>query len=387
MQAAFPWIPLAALLSLGATVSAAPVDFAREVQPILSARCYECHGPEKHKGGFRADSKVHAFGTTDSGEKPIVPGNVEKSLLLKLVRSSDKDERMPPKGEQLTAAQIDVLARWIAEGANWPDADVAPAPKSSHWSFVKPVKHAPPTLNDSKWARNPIDQFIGAAQEKEGLSPSPEADKHALIRRATLDLTGLPPTPAEVRQFVDDTSTDAYERLIDRLLASPHYGERWARVWMDIARYADSAGLGSDPLRHTAWPYRDWVIKAFNDNKPYDQFTVEQIAGDLLDGKTVERQVAVERLDHPVAIGPGGVTERIRTKTGRVRVARDVHPHARPALAIRGRREQAIDQPVVRVWRRVGDELLHLVRRRRQTGQVQRRPANQRVLIRLRRRL
>ena len=280
MNVARRWIPAAALLWFAATVvAAAPVDFVKDVQPILSARCYECHGPEKHKGGFRADSKAHAFGTTDSGGKPIIPGDADKSLLLKLVRSEDKDERMPPKGDRLTKSQVDVLSRWIQEGANWPDAATGAAVKSSHWAFVKPV---PPVVKDVKWARHPIDQFILMAQEKEGLKPSPEADRHVLIRRATLDLTGLPPTPAEVQQFVADESPDAYERLIDRLLASPHYGERWARVWMDLARYADSAGLGSDPLRHTAWPYRDWVINAFNANKPYDRFTVEQIAGDLL---------------------------------------------------------------------------------------------------------
>ena len=294
MYARSPWILAAAVPLLAATVhAAAPVDFVKEVQPILSARCYECHGPEKHKGGFRADSKVDALGTTDSGGKPIVPGDAEKSLVLKLVRSQDKDEQMPPKGERLTDAQVDVLTRWIKEGATWPDAaNGAVAVKSSHWAFVKPLKHAAPVVKDATWARNPIDQFILAAQENEGLKPSPEADRHALIRRATLDLTGLPPTPAEVQQFVADTSPDAYERLIDRLLASPHYGERWARVWMDLARYADSAGLGSDPLRHTAWPYRDWVINAFNANKPYDQFTIEQIAGDLLPSATRKQIVA-----------------------------------------------------------------------------------------------
>src|SRR5688572_15168605 len=175
------WSPVIALLCFAATVSAAPVYYVKDIQPILSARCYECHGPEKHKGGFRADSRLHAFGATDSGEKPIVAGSVEKSLLLKLVRSADKDEQMPPKGERLTAEQIDVLTRWIAEGASWPETGPAAAVKSSHWSFVRPVKHEPPAVKDAKWARNPIDQFIGAAQEKEGLSPSPEADRHALI--------------------------------------------------------------------------------------------------------------------------------------------------------------------------------------------------------------
>jgi mono/diheme cytochrome c family protein len=278
----------------GSARAAEPVDYARDVQPLLQSRCYQCHGPEKHKGGFRADSKSIAFAATDSGERPIVPGDVEKSHLLKLVTSTDDDERMPPKGERLTKEQIDLLTRWIKQGASWPDAPTAPAPvaKSSHWAFNKPAKHEAPAVKDAAWARNAIDRFILAAQDKQGLHPSPEADKYALIRRATFDLTGLPPTPHEIAQFIADTAPDAYDRLIDRLLASPAYGERWARVWMDIARYADSAGLGSDPLRHTAWPYRDWVIRACNSNMPFDRFTVEQLAGDLLPNATRDQIIA-----------------------------------------------------------------------------------------------
>ena len=193
------WFAVVALgVAAAGADAAAPVDFVKEVQPILAARCYECHGPEKHKGGFRADSKLHALGATDSGERPVVPGDVEKSLLLKLVRSTDEHERMPPKGERLTKQQVDVLMRWIAEGASWPDNGAAIASaKSSHWAFNKPMKVPPPALKDAAWVRNPIDAFVLAAQQKQGLKPSPEADRYALIRRATLDLTGLPPTPAE----------------------------------------------------------------------------------------------------------------------------------------------------------------------------------------------
>ena len=288
------WAAAPAGAEPAAATAGAPVDYAKDVQPILQARCYECHGPEKQKGGFRADSKTHAMQGGDSGDKPIVAGDAEKSHLIKLVRGDDPDNVMPPKGDRLTAAQVDVLARWIQQGATWPEAGAAAAQvvKPSHWSFAKPVKREPPAVNEPNWARNPIDAFVLAAQQKQGLKPSPEADRHTLVRRAALDLTGLPPTPAEVDAFVNDATPDAYEKMIDRLLASPHYGERWSRVWMDIARYADSGGYGSDPLRHTAWPYRDWVIKAFNRNLPYDQFTIEQIAGDLLPTPTEDQIIA-----------------------------------------------------------------------------------------------
>ena len=270
------------------------IDYDRDVKPILAARCYECHGPEKQKGGFRADSKVVSFQAGDSGTPPVIPGDVKGSHLLQLVREDKPGEVMPPKGEKLSAKEIEVLTRWIAEGAKWPETPGAGVQtvKSAHWAFNKPVKSALPDVADKSWVKNPIDRFILAAQEKQRLKPSPEADKYSLLRRASLDLTGLPPTQDEVKQFIADTAPDAYERLIDRLLASPHFGERWARVWMDIARYADSSGYGSDPLRFTAWPYRDWVIRAFNSNKPFDVFTVEQIAGDLLPNATRDQIIA-----------------------------------------------------------------------------------------------
>ena len=200
---------------------------------------------------------------------------------------------MPPKGERLTKEQIDVLTRWIQQGANWPETRRgARTVKSSHWAFNKPVKHAPPAVKDAAWVRNPIDSFILAAQEKQGLKPSPEADKYALIRRATLDLTGLPPTPAGGRA-VRRRHVARRVRAADRPAArQPALRRALGAVWMDIARYADSAGYGSDPLRHTAWPYRDWVIKAFNRNMPYDQFTVEQLAGDLLPNPTRDQIIA-----------------------------------------------------------------------------------------------
>jgi hypothetical protein len=191
---------------------------------------------------------------------------------------------------------VDVLARWIKQGANWPEgagavAGAAKPQAPTHWAFRPPVRPEVPAVKQKDWVRSPIDAFVLARLEKEGLTPSKEADKHALIRRVSLDLVGLPPTPEEVKQFVEDTSPDAYEKLVDRLLASPAYGERWARVWLDLARYADSKGHGSDPLR-TIWLYRDWVINAYNRNLPYDRFTVEQLAGDLLPNPTQDQLIA-----------------------------------------------------------------------------------------------
>ncbi|MEO6436650.1 MAG: DUF1549 domain-containing protein, partial [Tepidisphaeraceae bacterium] len=281
---------LAAVLAggwVGAADAPAPVDFVKDVQPILQARCYECHGPDEQNGGFRADNKTIALNATDSGKKPIVSGDVDKSDLIKRVRSAVEDEMMPPEGERLTAGQIDLLTRWIQQGASWPAdapaiASATGAKKPPHWSFRKPVKPLPPAVEQADRVRNPIDQFIFAQQETQKLKASPEADKHALIRRAALDLTGLPPTPKELEQFLADTAPDAYDRLLDRLLASPRYGERWARIWLDLARYADSSGYGQDELRGTSSPYRDWLIQAFNRNLPFDLFTTQQLAGDLL---------------------------------------------------------------------------------------------------------
>jgi mono/diheme cytochrome c family protein len=270
----------------------APVDFVRDVQPIFAQHCYACHDADKRKGGLQLDVKQRALAGGDEG--PILTaGDPEKSKLIHLVRGDDPKEVMPPKGERLTPQQVQVLARWIRQGASWPDGlDKTDAkPQAAHWAFRKPVRVEPPAVKQKDWAKNPVDQFILARLEKEGLAPSKEADRHALIRRLSLDLVGLPPTPDEVKAFVDDTSPDAYEKLVDRLLASPAYGERWARVWLDLARYADSKGHGSDPLR-TIWLYRDWVINAFSRNLPYDQFTVEQIAGDLLPNPTQDQLVA-----------------------------------------------------------------------------------------------
>src|SRR5206468_234746 len=204
--------------------------------------------------------------------------------MVRRITATDPDDIMPPPktGRTLSAVEIDLLKRWILQGA----------PYSPHWAFVKPERAALPTVKMKSWPRNAIDYFTLAKLEKSGLKPSPPADRYTLVRRLSLDLTGLPPTPSEVTVFVNDPQRDAYERLVDRLLRSPAYGERWARLWLDLSRYADSAGYGSDPLRLNIWPYRDWVIQAFNRNLPYDQFTLEQIAGDLLEHPTEDQLIA-----------------------------------------------------------------------------------------------
>ncbi|MEQ1858922.1 MAG: DUF1553 domain-containing protein [Chthoniobacteraceae bacterium] len=266
---------IALSLLLAARGLAAPVDFTREVQPIISEKCYHCHGPdeEARKAKLRLDVRDDALRERD-GVRAIVPGKPEQSDLIVRVSSKDPDEVMPPPKEHhtLTPAECDTLRRWIAEGATY----------APHWAFERP--------RQPKGAG--IDEFIRAELAKHSLALSPEADRATLIRRLSLDLIGLPPTPAETRSFVEDAAPDAYARAVDRLLASPHFGERWARMWLDLARYADSSGYGSDFVRLNVWPWRDWVISAFNANKPFDQFTIEQVAGDLIPDATREQIVA-----------------------------------------------------------------------------------------------
>jgi hypothetical protein len=241
------------------------VDFGRDVRPILANRCYKCHGPDA--AARQADLRLDRPGPATA------PGRPGESELIARVTAADEDVRMPPHevGARLTADEIDVLARWIAAGAEY----------RPHWSFVPPARSEPPPVTGTSWPRGPLDRFVLARLEREGLAPSPEADRATLIRRVSLDLTGLPPTPEEVDAFVRDERPDAYERVVDRLLASPHYGERWARTWLDLARYADTKGYEKDG-RRTIWPYRDWVVDAFNRDLPFDRFTIEQLAGDLL---------------------------------------------------------------------------------------------------------
>jgi hypothetical protein len=275
-----------AAVSTPATQGAPVVDFQKDIAPIFKNHCLRCHGPEKRKGGLLLTSRKDALVPADSGRAVLVPGDSKNSKLLHRVQSSAKDQRMPSSGPPLSPEQVDLLRRWIDEGMPWPRQAGA-----EHWAYVKPVRPPLPAVKRQDWANNPIDRFILARLEKEQLSPSPPAERERLIRRVFLDLIGLPPSIAQVDAFVRDTSPGAYERLVDELLASPHYGERWSRHWLDLARYADSNGFQRDGFR-TIWPYRDWVVAAFNRDLPFDQFTVEQIAGDLLPGATVEQKIA-----------------------------------------------------------------------------------------------
>jgi mono/diheme cytochrome c family protein len=278
------------------------VDFVRDVQPILKAHCLKCHGTEKPKGQLRLDSKPLAMKGGLSGAT-IVPGKSAESLLVKLLLSEDPDERMPAKAPPLPAAQIDFLRRWIDEGAAWPDSASVEVKVQKHWAYMKPVRPATPAVRNAAWVRNPIDAFILARLEREGLAPSPEAPRETLLRRASLDLTGLPPSPEEVDAFVAEGD---YEKAVDRLLASPHYGERWARPWLDLARYADTNGFNFDS-RRVMWKYRDWVIDSINRDMPFTQFTIEQIAGDLLPEPTLEQRVATGFHRNTLTNEEGGV--------------------------------------------------------------------------------
>ena len=266
------------LLSLPAA-GQRPVDFARDVEPLLRARCILCHGPQQQMKGLRFDQKTSAM-------QVISPGHSAESKLIRMVSGLEGKIVMPPVGARLTAAEIGTLKAWIDEGAKWSDT-AAP-----HWSFVKPTRPSVPAVHEPAWTRNPIDNFVLAKLESEGIRPAPEADRRTLIRRLSLDMTGLPPAPREVEEFAADKRPDAYERLVDRLMASPHYGEKWARQWLDLARYADSDGYEKDLSRPWAWRYREWVIDALNRNMPFDEFTVEQIAGDELPNATTEQRIA-----------------------------------------------------------------------------------------------
>ena len=279
-----------------------PVNFARDVRSILSDHCFACHGPDDkaRKGGLRLDTKDGVFAANKEGDRAVVPGKPDESDLVFRVESDDPELQMPPKkfGKPLTADQIAVLRRWVEQGASW----------STHWSFEAPKRPALPAVKDTRWPVNEIDRFLLARIEAEGLTPESEAGKTALIRRVTLDLTGLPPTLREVDDFLKDRSESAYETVVDRLLESPRYGEHMARYWLDAARYGDTHGLHLDNYREM-WPYRDWVIRAFNDNKPFDRFVVEQIAGDLLPNATLDQVVATGFNRCHISTGEGGSIE------------------------------------------------------------------------------
>jgi Protein of unknown function (DUF1549)/Protein of unknown function (DUF1553)/Planctomycete cytochrome C len=286
-------VALAAVVVIGAGVAAwrgvgpfrrkgDQVSFSNDIQPIFNQNCVPCHGGVRQKNGVSFIFREEALGVGKSGRRTIVPGKPEESELIARVSSSDPEARMPYHAPPLPPQQIALLRRWIKEGAKWED----------HWAFAAPKPQPLPAVKQPTWVRQPLDRFILARLEKEGLAPSPEADKAALLRRVSFDLIGLPPTPEEQASFLADSSPDAYEKQVDRLLASPRYGERWAALWLDLARYADSKGYEADRERPGVWPYRDWVIRAFNRNLPYDQFVITQLAGDLLPNATFDDLIA-----------------------------------------------------------------------------------------------
>jgi hypothetical protein len=287
------------------------IDYGQDVQPLLQARCYACHGPEKRESGLRLDRKADGLAGGDRGPA-IVPGNSAASRLILYVTGQNEDSvMMPPAGdgEPLSAEEIGVLRAWIDQGAAWPADSGAGSNTREHWSFRPVARPQAPAVRQADWVRNPIDAFVLARLEAEGIEPSPEADRSTVLRRLCLDLTGLPPSPTEVEEFLNDERPDAFQRLVDRLLASPHYGERWGRHWLDQARYADSDGYEKDTARPHAWRWRNWVIDALNRDLPFDQFTVEQLAGDLLPGATLEQRVATGFHRNTLTNREGGVDQ------------------------------------------------------------------------------
>ena len=281
------------------------IDFRKEIFPIFESSCFACHGEEQQMGELRLDAKANALEGGVSGPS-IVPGSAQASPLVRRISHAEGVNPMPMGSEKLSESQINRIRAWIDQGAEWPEnVGLEQAEVSRHWAFVSPQRPTLPAVRDEEWARNPIDRFVLARLEKEGLSPAPEADRLKLLRRAALDLVGLPPTIEEADAFVADSGNKAYEKQINRLLDSPHYGERWGRHWLDAARYADSDGFEKDKPRFV-WFYRDWVVNALNRDLPYDQFIIEQIAGDLLPNPTQDQRVATGFLRNSMINEEGG---------------------------------------------------------------------------------
>ena len=295
-------------LVLAAALAAAPVDFNRDIRPILSDNCFACHGPDEkaRMAGLRLDTKDGAFARNQDGKAYIAPADPDASLLIQRINHANKAMRMPPAatGRILNEKQIDTIRRWIQEGASW----------NTHWSYVAPLHRDPPAVKLKSWPRNPIDPFVLARLDKEGLKPSPEADRATLLRRVSLDLTGLPPTPDDLDAFLKDRSPDAYQKQVDRLLSSPHYGEKLAMLWLDLARYADTHGYHIDSHRDM-WPWRKWVIDAFNQNMPFDRFILEQIAGDLLPDAGLSQRIATGfHRNHMINFEGGAIPDEYQTE-------------------------------------------------------------------------
>ena len=312
---------LAGGLALGQARADAPgaVRFGVHVRPILSHNCMQCHGPDENhrKAKLRLDVESGLFGGSGD-ERIVVPGKPAESLLYQKITAHDPDDRMPPEEskKKLSADEIATIKRWIEQGAEW----------EGHWAFVAPKRPGLPKVQRRAWPRSPIDFFTLARMEANGLEPSREADRRTLIRRVCLDLTGLPPSPSAVERFVNDTDPGAYEKLIDSLLASERYGERMTLAWMDAARYGDSSVFHDDGVRFM-WPWRDWVIRAYNDNKRFDEFTVEQLAGDQFENATLDDKVASGFNRNHGTTDEGGLIEeeyRVEYNVDRVKTTSNV---------------------------------------------------------------
>lgn len=293
-------VPLLISSLTGAGAVPTHVDFDRDIRPILSEHCFACHGPDEkaRKSGLRLDVRQPVFRPAKSGEIPVVPGNVSKSELLRRITTTDEDDLMPPAkkgGKPLSAKQINLLKQWVLEGAEW----------QGHWAYVKPQRPELPEVKNKNWPRNEIDRFILSRLEEEGLEPAPEASKEKIIRRATLDLTGLPPTVEEIDAYLADSNPEAYEKVVNRLLSSKAYGERQAMFWLDLARYGETQGYHHDSHRDM-WHWRDWVLNAINQNLPFDKFTIEQLAGDLLPKPTRDQLIATGFHRNEMTTSEGG---------------------------------------------------------------------------------
>ena len=285
---------------------ASGTDFDRDIRPLLAAACFTCHGPDENQreGDLRLDVRDGLLGVSSADIPILSPGDAEGSELYQRLIHDDPDARMPPPDalKQLQPADVARIKRWIEEGAQWDE----------HWAFVAPQRPELPSIEQASWIREPLDAFILSNLESRGLKPSAEADRRTLVRRLTFDLTGLPPTPAEVDRFVKDPAADAYEQLVDRLLSSPRFGERLAVDWLDASRYADTHGYHED-FHRDMWPWRDWVIRAINQNMPFDQFATEQIAGDLFPDATNEQQVATG-FSRNHGVTASGISEEYRVE-------------------------------------------------------------------------
>ena len=278
------------------------IDYSTQVKPIFNKKCIACHGGVKQKAGFSLLFREEALGNTESGKPAIIPGKPNESELIRRISINDPEERMPYKHEPLSKEEIEILTTWIKQGAEW----------GEHWAYVSVKKEAIPAISDA-WIKNDIDRFVLDRLNYENLTHSAEADQPTLLRRVSLDLTGLPPEERIAKKFLDDNSDAAYENLVDNLLATPAYGERWAALWMDVARYADTRGYEADRSR-IIWKYRDWLINAFNHDKPYDEFLIEQMAGDLMPHPDDNKYIATAFHRNTMTNDEGGTeNEEFRT--------------------------------------------------------------------------